>query len=761
MSLTTIDSLVDALRGRPILRPEQFQSLLTEHAPNQPSSAELARILVKLKWLTVYQAKKILAGKADELVVGPYVVLDKLGEGGMGKVFKATQLSLNRVVALKVVRNALLKNETALKRFRREVKAAADLNHPNIVRVFDADQAGDKHFLAMEHIPGYDLAHLVKERGPLPVPLACSIVRQAAMGLQHAHDRHMVHRDIKPSNLLIASDGKAPLTTRSVVKILDMGLARMDTPEAAGEHLSTELTRSGTVIGTPDYMSPEQAKNSRAVDHRSDLYSLGCTFYYLLAGEAPFTTGNALEKLLQHQMDPPRPIQLLRMETPPEVATIVHCLLAKRPEDRFQSGAALAHALEPWCAGGPSSGFHAAPVMSAEAVDPSSATIDTMPADPFDFDSPTPPTVAADPPSRTPPMPTRPVSPRKPWLIGAGALAAVMFLCGAVAIAALAGKKKGDTSSAPPPPVAGVDPVTKVDPPRPKAKDPPPPAREMDSIERFLPNESAMVLVFDVRQWLAAPIPKRVVLEPLAAKLGGLRFLMDIDLMATVERVVWAIPEDDDDGAVVLLQGRALNTPKWIETARILGIPPDPAWKNGPDLYTLKGEKGSMHVAFSETSVIVSSERGQVETALRKREGKLKTQLTDESITKALNFRPPRTAALFATLGLKSGWAKDQPAAAKTTYAAMGVFFEERAMNVYTVGEESERGSILELQRGFADVLSSLSTDDNKALLGRVVEVLRRGQASPAGRFNPVVASFRVPNENLERWLEPFAALSK
>src|SRR5262249_47558127 len=190
-------------------------------------------------------------------------------------VYKAIQLNLNRTVALKIVRAALLKSRTALRRFKREVVAAAKLNHPNIVKVFDADEVGDRHFLAMEYIQGCDLSRLVKDRGPLPVATACSYIRQAALGLQHANDHGMVHRDIKPSNLLVAAGDNGRFTSRNVVKILDMGLARSQADDPGGDELSTELTRTGTVVGTPDFMSPEQAKNSSQVDHRSDLYSLG------------------------------------------------------------------------------------------------------------------------------------------------------------------------------------------------------------------------------------------------------------------------------------------------------------------------------------------------------------------------------------------------------------------------------------------------------------------------------------------------------
>lgn len=450
MPLATVDSLVDDLRSHPFLRPEQLRELLTKLAPAHRDTQELARTLIRLRWITVYQAKKLLAGKADELALGQYLVVDKLGEGGMGKVFKAIQLNLNRPVALKVVRTSLLKNETTLKRFRREVRSAAHLTHPNIVRVFDADQVGDRHFLAMEYIEGIDLGKLVKDRGPLPVAMACAYVRQAALGLQHAHDRSMVHRDIKPANLLVAVNDQGQYAVGNPVKILDLGLARIRADEVADEVNSTELTRAGMVVGTPDYMSPEQAKNSSTVDHRSDLYALGCTLYYLLTGQPPFPNGNPLEKLLQHQMDAPRPVQSLRREVPGELATTIHCLLAKRPEDRFQSGAALAHALGPWSV--PAKGGPPTLVLAAEPADLTAVALDTDPNDPFDFGAEDPTT----PPDRRRPTPERLAErrrPRRSWAVPLVTLllAIVLVATAATGLVIAARKKAADSPPVPVP----------------------------------------------------------------------------------------------------------------------------------------------------------------------------------------------------------------------------------------------------------------------------------------------------------------------
>jgi serine/threonine-protein kinase len=759
MPLETIDSLVDALRGRPILRPEQFDELLRNHVPVHADTQELAKTLIRLRWITVYQAKKLIAGKADELVIGPYVVLEKLGEGGMGKVFKAVQLSLNRVVALKVVRGALLRNEIAMKRFRREVKAAADLRHPNIVTVFDADQIGDKHFLAMEYIAGMDLSRLVKDRGPLPVAMACACVRQAALGLQHAHDRKMVHRDIKPSNLLIASDVKGQYTARNVVKILDMGLARINVDEPNTEHLSTELTRAGTVIGTPDFMSPEQAKNSSGVDYRSDLYSLGCTFYYLLTGDVPFPNGNPLEKLLQHQMDAPRPIQLVRMEIPPEVATIVHCLLAKRPNDRFQSGAALAHALDPWCEGIGNSALNPAAVLNAEAVDPSSATIETVPHDPFDFDDETnlatPVTTKGPPPSPRQAVPNRPQ--RRSWLIGVVAAVAVLLAVGVIGIAVVkAGRKKPED-----PPPATQDPP-KSDPPKkdaPKGKQDPPIAKDLEILEKYLPNDTAIVLMFDVKQWQSHAVARQVVITPLLEKLAGLKLLTGIDLLAVVERVVIGIAPENAVGDVVIFQGRALVTPKLFESLRNF-----PGAKRigeeGQELFVLGvDDDKKMYLGFTETSAILSSDRGRVMEALEKKDGAKSTKFSDPTLARGLEYAYARPFAVYATMGLRSGWAEKQPAAGKLNFIAAGVVFDDRGMHCHTIGDETEPGKAAELQRAFGSALAEQAKkmDEPDPRLERIAKALTEARQPVVAKNRRALLDFFVPTRDVKDWLAPFA----
>ncbi|HZT80847.1 MAG TPA: WD40 repeat domain-containing serine/threonine protein kinase [Gemmataceae bacterium] len=350
MTTGSLSAFVDAVRASGLLEDAQRDELERALRPRFPEPQALAAELVRRGWLTPYQATRLLEGGAAELVLGQYVLLDRLGEGGMGQVFKARHRLMKRVVALKVIRPDRLADAEAAHRFRREIEAVAHLSHPNIVTAHDANQVGDVHFLVMEHVEGIDLARLVRRVGPLPVGEACEYVRQAALGLQHAHEKGLVHRDIKPSNLLVTLAGQTGPGAQPVpvVKVLDMGLALLQDIGAEGGSESA-LTHDGAVMGTPDYISPEQATNSHAVDIRSDLYSLGCTLYHLLAGMPPFPGGTLMEKLIKHKFAAPRPVELYRPEVPAGVAAVVRRLTAKRPEERYQTPAELAAALLPFC----------------------------------------------------------------------------------------------------------------------------------------------------------------------------------------------------------------------------------------------------------------------------------------------------------------------------------------------------------------------------------------------------------------------------
>ena len=357
MATTSSNSLLDSLRQHHLLDAKQLEELNSLHFSDPKA---LAGELIRRGWLSPYQANQLLNGKGQELVLGSYILLERLGEGGMGQVFKARHRNLGRISAIKLIRKERLASPDAVRRFQREVRSAAALSHPNIVRVYDADEIAGTHLMVMEYIDGaIDLAKLVKKNGPLPVEKACEYIRQAALGLQHAYERGMVHRDIKPANLLLTTDAK-------VVKILDMGLARLDQPSDEEDDKSSTMTQEGAVMGTPDYIAPEQAMDSHTVDIRADLYSLGCAFYYLLTGRGPFPGGTMVEKLMKHQLEEPLPVEKLRPEVPPEVARVVRKLVAKKPVDRYQTPAEVAAALA--LVSGQSSGFAVAAIANALTI---------------------------------------------------------------------------------------------------------------------------------------------------------------------------------------------------------------------------------------------------------------------------------------------------------------------------------------------------------------------------------------------------------
>jgi serine/threonine protein kinase len=270
-----------------------------------------------------------------------YRVVRLLGAGGMGSVFEAEHRVMRRPVAVKVINRAYTADAPAVERFRREVHAAARLSHPNIVTAHDAENVGDLHFLVMEYVEGQSLARVLKERGPLSVREACEYIRQAALGLQHAHERGMVHRDVKPDNLMLTASPVA--SAPGVIKVLDFGLAALTAERGAGG-----LTEANVIMGTPDYMAPEQAEDPRKADIRADVYGLGCTLYQLLTGGLPYPADTSLLKVLAHRERPVPSARAARPEVPRELDAVLARLLAKRPEDRFQTPGEAAAALAPF-----------------------------------------------------------------------------------------------------------------------------------------------------------------------------------------------------------------------------------------------------------------------------------------------------------------------------------------------------------------------------------------------------------------------------
>ena len=303
--------------------------------PADPRKA--AAVLVQKGVITRFQATQLLQGRHKGFVLGPYVVLDLLGRGGMGAVYLARHIDLHRKVAIKLlvpVRDS--DQKLAYERFIREARSAAALDHPNIVRLFDVSRYNEVPFLVMEHVDGETLQQVLDRDGPLPPSTASDAIAQAAAGLQHAHERGFVHRDIKPGNLIRDRFGS--------VKILDMGLARsFDDPN----HKLTETLDSGAVVGTADFISPEQALNAPTIDIRSDIYSLGATFYTLIAGKPPFE-GNTTQKLLNHQMKPAPKLIDADPTVPEKLSAIVAKMMSKKAADRFQTPAEVISALAPW-----------------------------------------------------------------------------------------------------------------------------------------------------------------------------------------------------------------------------------------------------------------------------------------------------------------------------------------------------------------------------------------------------------------------------
>lgn len=334
---------LDELEKYSLLSPGQLQECRNLGEDLGSEARQVAGELICRGWLTPYQANQVLQGRGQSLLLGPYVLLERLGQGGMGQVFKARHVLMDRIVALKIIHADRLDQPEALGRFRREMQAAAKLAHPNVVLAHDAALLGEVYYLVMEYVEGNDLARLLKQHTRLAPGQACAYVRQAALGLQHAHERGLVHRDIKPSNLILAS--------RGMVKILDLGLARLRTSMDKGA-ASADLTREGSVMGTPDYIAPEQALDSRTADIRADIYSLGCTLYHFLTGQPPFPGGSLTEKLLKHQQAEPERVEILCPDVPPGLGAVVRKMMAKQPKDRYRDPQEAADALAPFAFAG-------------------------------------------------------------------------------------------------------------------------------------------------------------------------------------------------------------------------------------------------------------------------------------------------------------------------------------------------------------------------------------------------------------------------
>jgi serine/threonine-protein kinase len=317
-----------------VLNERQFADLrakvLRGDYPND--SVALAARLVEEKLLTDYQVRRFLNNKSYGLVVGRYVILDRLGAGSMGRVYKAHHQMMDRVVALKIIAPEIVSNDRVVSRFQREMKLVGRLDHPNVVRAFDADQINKILYIVMEYVPGESLGKRLR-RGTIPPAEMVSYAAQAALGLGHAHSQGIVHRDIKPSNLLLTDERK--------VKVLDLGLGVL----MEADEQSTFATADGIAVGTVDYMSPEQACG-RDVDGRSDLFSLGCAMYHLMTGKLPFPGNTPIERLGMRLSGKPIPITDHLPDLPPALVQIINKLTAHKPQDRFQKAEDAADAFQ-------------------------------------------------------------------------------------------------------------------------------------------------------------------------------------------------------------------------------------------------------------------------------------------------------------------------------------------------------------------------------------------------------------------------------
>jgi serine/threonine protein kinase len=336
---TTTQELFELVRKSELVAPPRLEAFLSQvtAAASARSPRELAHLLVSAGLVTHFQAEQFLQGKWRGFTIGKYKVLERLGSGGMGTVYLCEHLSVGRKVAIKVLPTSQADNPSALGRFYREARAAGVLDHPNLVKAYDVDLDGGLHYLVMDYVDGASLQDIVSRFGPLAVPRACYCVRQSAQGLQAAHAAGLIHRDVKPANILIERNGN--------VRLLDLGLARFYNDNIDPLTLKYD---DRNVLGTADYVAPEQALNSHTVDIRADIYSLGATFYFLLTGRPPFPEGKVAQKLIWHQVRQPTPVRELRRTVPEGVVTVLERMMAKDPADRYQSPAEVVEALAPF-----------------------------------------------------------------------------------------------------------------------------------------------------------------------------------------------------------------------------------------------------------------------------------------------------------------------------------------------------------------------------------------------------------------------------
>jgi len=343
MTKVTANKLLDLARRSGLIDEAKLTSFLDKASEKHGEAVlddqdRLAEIMIEEGLVTRWQADKLLAGKHRGFRLGKYKLLGQIGKGGMSSVYLAEHELMKRRVAIKVLPHNRVNDSSYLERFRLEARAVAKLDDPNIVRAYDIDNEGNTHYIVMEYVEGQDLHQTVMAQGPVDFDTAADYIAQVANGLQHAHEMGLVHRDIKPANCLV--------DRHNTVKLLDLGLAKLIEDDQA----SLTMANEENVLGTADYLAPEQALNSHEADSRSDIYSLGCTLYFLLTGGPPFPEGSISERLLKHQTAKPESIFKTRPDCPPSLVDICETMMSKKPDDRFQTAGEVAERLTDWLA---------------------------------------------------------------------------------------------------------------------------------------------------------------------------------------------------------------------------------------------------------------------------------------------------------------------------------------------------------------------------------------------------------------------------
>ena len=340
MSKLTAENLVDLLGRSGLIDKAQIErvkeELRAEHGADLPEGAALAEEFIKRDLITRWQADKLLEGRYKGFFLNKYKLLSLLGTGGMSSVFLGENVLMQKRVAIKVLPKHRVEDSSYLERFINEARAAGRLTHPNIVHTYDIDNDGPNHYIVMEYVPGRNLQQVVKDDGPLSYKRAADYIAQAADGLSHAHEHKLVHRDVKPANFL--------LNEQNVVKLVDLGLAYF----TSSEDPSLTLQHEEHVLGTADYLAPEQAVCSHGVDARADIYALGCTFYFLLTGHPPFNEGTIHQRMVAHTVQQPPSIFEDRPDAPRSLVAICERMMAKKADDRYQSAVEVAHVLRDW-----------------------------------------------------------------------------------------------------------------------------------------------------------------------------------------------------------------------------------------------------------------------------------------------------------------------------------------------------------------------------------------------------------------------------